>query len=441
MLFEHDHVFLLLKIMLSTVMTLAMMASITTFKYTKRRVIFCFGIYLAYVLSSSIFLVLNFPWMVFLRVFILTITLPAVILVYLLAKDSVTQTIFNYATQVNLFILLAVTATLLNTALHGNQVTDLIIRFALFSAATVLEFKFLRHSFCRLTYSLRNNWLPMALIPVSFCALLLLCGLFPVHYTECVWSVIQIYAIFGVMVIVYLVIGGSLLKSYRQLEIKLETDVMNAQLYAPIQYVEKLLESRHALREIHLGIAKADELLDTNSTDHARKILRALMPELSALDREPVCANPYLNEVLTYYSVIFQENHIPFTINIDLGDVMLPEAEVCLIINNALKNALEASLKLPKTERTVRLQAMPRQRQLLMRISNSFNGILILQNGLPRSGKQEQGYGYGLTSIRAAAVSAGGDMVFHVKDKTTFILDARVRAVSAKEESFSKLNH
>lgn len=435
MLFEHDHVYLIIKIMLSTVMTLMMMASITTFKYSRRRVLLCFGAYLAYVLVSSAFLVLSFPWMVFLRVFFLTITLPAVILVYLLAKDSVTQAIFNYATQVDLFILLAVTATMLNTALKGNQVTDLLLRFVLFGGAALLEFKFLRRTFCRLTYSLQNNWLPLALIPVSFCVLLLLCGLFPVHYTESVWTIVQVYVIFAVMVIVYLVIGGSLLKSYRQLEIKLETDVMNAQLYSPLQYVEKLLQSRQALREIRQGVAQVQTLFETGDVSRAQKALCALVPELSSLDSAPVCANPYVNEVLTYYSARFLENHIPFLLEMDLGDVKLPEAEVCLILNNALENALEASLELPEAKRTVRLQAMPRQRQFLMRISNSFDGRLTLQNSLPRSSKQGQGHGYGLTSIRAAAVGAGGDMVFHVKDKTTFVLDARVRAVSAMEEA------
>lgn len=434
MLFEHDHVFLVLKTMLSTGMTLLMMASITTFKYTRRRVWLCFGLYLVYVLASSVFLVQHLPWLVFLRVFILTITLPGVVLVYLLAKDSVTQAIFNYATQVDLFILLAVTATLVNTALRGNQATDLLLRLVLFGAAALLEFKFLRRAFCRLTDSLRSNWLPMAMIPVAFCILLLLCGLFPVHYTESFWAVVQIYTIFTVMGIVYFVLAGSLLKSYRLLEEQLETDVMNAQLYTPKRHIEVLLKSRKALREIRHGVAHAATLLQGGDGDGAHEALCALLPELDGMDREPICASPYINEVLTYYSAVFQENHIPFTIDVELGDVALPNAEVCLILNNALQNALEASLTLPETQRSVRLQTMPRQGQFLMRVRNRFPGKLTLRNGLPRSTKQGHGHGYGLTSIRAAAVGAGGDMMFQLKDGD-FILDARVRAMPVKDKS------
>lgn len=430
MLFEYDHVFLILKIMLSTTMTLLMMASITTFKYSKRRVLLCFGLYLVYVLVSSTLLVLNLPWMVFLRIFVLTITLPAVILIYQLAKDSVTQAIFNYATQVDLFILLAVTATMINTALQGNQVTDLLLRFVLFGSAALLEFKFLRRSFCRLTDSLRSNWLPMAMIPVAFCILLILCGLFPSHYSESVWGIIQVYAIFAVMFIVYFVLAGSLLKSYRLLEKQLETDVMSAQLYAPQRHMEVLLKNRKILRELQLGVAHADALLQNGDESGAREALRALLPELSDVDPEPVCTNPYINEILIYYIEQFQENQIPFSFEVNMGEANPPEEEVCLILNNALQNALEASLALPEAKRSVRLQAMPRQGQFLMRIRNRFTGKLTIRNGLPRSTKREQGHGYGLTSIRAAAVAAGGDMMFQTKDGD-FILDARVRAVSA----------
>lgn len=432
MLFEHDHVFLLLKIMLSTGMTLLMMASITTFKYPRRRVQLCFGLYLAYVLASSAVLVLNFPWMVFLRVFLFTITLPGILLVYLLARDSATQAIFNYATQVNLFILLAVTATLVNTVLHGNQVTDLLLRFVLFGGAALAEFKFLRRAFCKLTDSLRSNWLPMALIPLAFCVLLLLCGLFPAHYTESAWATAQIYTIFVVMGIVYFVIAGSLLKSYRLLEAQLETDVMNAQLYSPQRYMDLLLTGRRALHETHQAVAQADALLGEGDADSAREALHSLLPELDKLSESPVCAHPCLNEVLSYYTRRFQENHIPFTVSVELGRAEFPSAEVCLILNNALTNALEASLVLPEAERAVCLQAMPRQGQFLMRVRNRFCGKLTLRNGLPQSTKQGRGHGYGLTSIRAAAVGAGGDMVFRTQNGE-FILDARVRAPNKKQ--------
>lgn len=434
MLFEQDHVFLLLKIMLSTGMTLLMMASITTFKYSKGRVLLCFGCYLAYVLASSTFLVLHFPWMVFLRAFVFTITIPAVFLIYLLAKDSVTQAIFNYATQVDLFILLAVTATLLNTALNGNQVTDLLLRFVLFGSAALAEYKFLRQPFCRLTDSLRSNWLPMALIPVAFCALLLLCGLFPKHFLNSIWSILQIYMIFVVMGIVYFVIFSSLLKSYRLLENQLVTDVMNAQLYAPQQYLEVLLENRTAVRAIRRGAAQADELLARGDVDGGRAALRDLLPGLSELDRKPLCPIPKLNEVLSYYAIQFEEHHIPFRIELGMMELDMPVAEVCLILNNALRNALEASLLLPEPERSVRLQTAYRQEQFLMRFSNHFDGKLTMRHGLPKSSKPGQGHGYGLTSIRAAAVGARGDIVIHVQDHTTFILDARVRAVPKRRE-------
>ena len=63
----------------------------------------------------------------------------------------------------------------------------------------------------------------------------------------------------------------------------------------------------------------------------------------------------------------------------------------------------------------------------MMRVRNHFSGKLTLRNVLPQSTKQAQGHGYGLSSIRAAAVGAGSNMVFQVKEGD-FIWAARVRA-------------
>lgn len=433
MLFEQDPVFLLIKIMLSTVMTLLMMASITTFKYPKQKTLLYFACYLAYVMIASVIMVLCLSWIVILRVFVLIITLPAIILIYFLAWNSVTQALFNYATQVDLFIFLSVTATLLNTGLKGNQVTDLLIRFVLFASAALVQYRFVRHPFCRLTESLRKNWLSMSLIPVAFFVLLLLCALFPGHYTENVWTVVQIYCIFAVMGIVYFVMFQSLSRSYRLLEMRLETEVMNAQLLSPRQYMERLLENRKTARDIRRGISRIHNLLETGKTYQANKALHTLSLKLTPIDGKPLCPDPCLNEVLTCYSAKFHANHIPFTIDMDLNGLQLPTAEVCLILNNALENALEASLTIPVHERKVHLQAIPRQQQFLMRVSNRFDGRLTIRNHLPLSTKQGAGHGYGLTSIRAAAMSVGGDMVVHIKNETTFILDARIRILSGRE--------
>jgi sensor histidine kinase regulating citrate/malate metabolism len=96
-----------------------------------------------------------------------------------------------------------------------------------------------------------------------------------------------------------------------------------------------------------------------------------------------------------------------------------------LVLNNALQNALEASLKLLPEQRYVRLQVKIKQRTLLLRVTNRFNRELVLVDGIPRSTKEEKGHGYGLASIRKTAESVEG-FAEHKIEGDMFMLDVAI---------------
>lgn len=399
MFFESNQWYLITKTMLSTLMVLLMLSSLSDVKYSKKRTLIILSIYLLYVFTSSYILLQYISWTSFLKIFIFTITIPSVILIFFLAKGSVMQAIFNYMTQVNLFIIISVSTTLINTILKGNMFTDLSIRFLLLSCAVLVQYLLFRAPFRRLSNTLHSNWLPMALIPTAFCGLFLICGLYPELYIESNWSVLRIYTIALAAIAVYIVIFSSLLRSYHALEIQLKRDVMNAQLFVQKQYAELLLKLQNELNS--LG---------------------------SKITSESVyCCNPYVNSVLTVYGEQFKKLHIPFSFSIQLEDITLPDAEICLILNNALENAMEASLKLSEKNRFIQVQTKIVQEQFLIRICNNFNGKLTKSGDLLSSGKKEPGHGYGLSSIRAAAHRALGEMSFH-ETENQFTLDVRVWA-------------
>lgn len=133
--------------------------------------------------------------------------------------------------------------------------------------------------------------------------------------------------------------------------------------------------------------------------------------------------------MVTNYVAAFTRNDILFEHDIAAGKVEMYHVEMCLILNNALQNALEASLKLPPENRYVKLQVKTKQNHLLFRITNRFNGEIIIDNELPRSTKLEDGHGYGLTSIYDAAKSIGALVVYNV-DENIFVLDVSINAKS-----------
>lgn len=163
-------------------------------------------------------------------------------------------------------------------------------------------------------------------------------------------------------------------------------------------------------------------LLDNNKLTEAKKYLDGIAEYHNRQASEIYSSNPYINAILQNYAVKCLERRIKLIYHIGVGDEELPATELCLILNNALDNAIEASMALPEPERQIKVQAAVRQNLFLLRISNPFHGSLQTENGLPVTARHGKEHGYGLSNIRQAAERRGGSMECHIGDGY-FMLD------------------
>jgi len=165
-------------------------------------------------------------------------------------------------------------------------------------------------------------------------------------------------------------------------------------------------------------------LLRDGQLAEAKKYLDGITEYHNGQTSKIFCGNPYINAVLQNYDAKCLEHHVALTCNIGIGDLELPATELCLILNNALENALDASLALPETERKIKVQAAVRQNLFLLRISNPFHGEVKTEKGLPVTTKQGKEHGYGLSNIRQAAERRDGSMEYRIEDGY-FVLDVK----------------
>jgi len=170
-------------------------------------------------------------------------------------------------------------------------------------------------------------------------------------------------------------------------------------------------------------LTTVSHLLTENNKDEAVRYLADLTDYTESHQKELYSDDPYLNAVVTNYTEVFSENETTFEHDIQLDRMRLHHVEMCLVLNNALQNALEASLKLPPEQRYVRLRVKTNQSLLLFRITNRFDGKQDITDGeFPHSTKNGTGHGYGLFSIRDAAESLGGFAVCN-SESDLFVLD------------------
>ncbi|MFZ2258858.1 MAG: ATP-binding protein [Clostridiaceae bacterium] len=274
----------------------------------------------------------------------------------------------------------------------------------------------------------RDNWVVLGSIAVFARLIIDFCSdyvfsLNPYSDSKIIWAMIALSAFVLAVLVLYLY---STLTTIKHLELKSSTDRLVFERETQQRYYETQLHNQEELRrmkhDMNGHLTTISRLLSEDNCDNALGYLTKLSNYVASNQKALYCEDPYLNAVVTNYAEIFIRNDTLFEQEIQIGIMDAHHVEICLILNNALQNALEASLKLPPEQRYVKLQVKSKQSQLLIRFTNRFIKELNISDGLPRSTKVGDGHGYGLTSIRNAAESLGGFADYKIEDDI-FVLD------------------
>lgn len=202
--------------------------------------------------------------------------------------------------------------------------------------------------------------------------------------------------------------------------------LLDSQLSVQKQFYEAKLSHEKEIRALRHDMAghlnTLGRLLNEASPAAAKHYLDGVAEYHNEQISKLYSANPYINAVLQNYAAECFKQHVELICHIGIGKHELPVTELCLILNNALENALEASLKLPQSDRKIKVQAAVRQNLFLLRVSNRFDGHLSEECELPLSTKEGTEHGYGLSNIRQAAERRDGSLEYYVRNGY-FVLD------------------
>ena len=404
MIFDYDYLFGLSKTLLTTAMTLLLIFVLIDFKFPRRKVLAVYGAYFVYVGISSWILINLFGWLNFMRLFIFTIIMPALVITYFMATDHAMQAVFNYASQLDIVLILSATATILNTALHGCRISDLVLRVFLLAVTGLLEYRYVRKLFRRVADNLALNWGILAAIPVCFCILLIVCGLFPVHFIHNIWGTIQIYVITLVMAVVYTAVFKSFVESYQHMESCQQNDLLTAQVLALQKHADTLIlhADQDALyrNNAHYQAQTLYAMLKNKEVDMAAEFLSRTI-EHEPLEPVPYCNNLIMNDILTYYLTEAKEEGIIVKTNLHFPSVLPVDVmELATVFANAIENAKDAMREMPEAkEKCLELYCTDTPR-FIFEISNTCPGAVNFdENGVPLN--KENQYGIHTLSILA----------------------------------------
>ncbi|WP_418667826.1 sensor histidine kinase [Allofournierella sp.] len=408
-------VWILVRAAVNSLCPMALLFSMVEFKCKPRTAWGAFGGLSLFAVAANVGLYYLLGREAMMQLFAVVVAVPSLAALLLLTRDRLSQLLFSFFTAVNALYLASILGRLV-TGMSEAPWLEALTR-ALFYGALICVFRrWLNKPYHFVAQNLRAGWRIIAPIPFLFFCMVMFLGLYPTVRTDNFPAVILLY---GVLVLVYLVIYRVFRSTYELLMQRQEQQRLELQLAAQKQYYEAQLESQQAMRRLrhdfrtHVRVLSG--LLAQQKNREAAEYLQQVSHYTDELDAAPWCSDPYLNAVLSSYAARFRQAQAAFECRLQIGSVQLPHVELCLILNNALENALEASLALPAAQRQVSVQMQVRQSQLLLRVRNRC-GKVALEGEWPASTKPGPGHGCGLPTIGAAARRLQGAAVCEVKD-------------------------
>lgn len=177
--------------------------------------------------------------------------------------------------------------------------------------------------------------------------------------------------------------------------------------YAEVENMYKKMRGwRHDYRN-HIQILKA--YAKTGDLDSIKNYLNELDTDLNTVDMVVKTGNPMadaiLNSKITLANSkdikVHADAHIPLALT-------TPDIDLCVIIGNLFDNAIEASLKLPKEERLIRIYMDMKNTQLYISFTNFTAGGKMKKHGRIFGTTKGEGHGLGLLRIDSVVDRLGG---------------------------------
>lgn len=406
MLFEDNITFLVLKVLITCAGTFGMMGSTVKYRFVKEKPvsIVIFGVYVLYIILSTYAIIYFLDYEHFLRVFILTISCPAILLLHNISDEPFPRLVFTRATHILASLYIAASITLINTALHGTELSDILMRLLVYLLVILLDFHFVRPIYLDFITEIKKGWGILSLIPCALIVLSVTLAVYPKHYTRYPTGVLMIYLLGAVIVILYAAIGSYLFLRYHRQSAEQNREILKLQvrnLQKETAAMENLAKQtriiRHDTRHMLSTIASLAESGD----------MQAILDFIDTADRSPdmpqasrYSRDPLLDATLCSYLRSAEESGILLQLALAIPDPLpVDSAGLAICFANALGNAIECCREFPETERKIVFKCIGKPK-LMFEISSPYPGrITIDRNGLPKS--PEDGIGTHIRSIVA----------------------------------------
>lgn len=163
---------------------------------------------------------------------------------------------------------------------------------------------------------------------------------------------------------------------------------------------------RHDYRN-HIDTIKA--LVQSGNEEEILRYLDMLESDLNTVDMPVKTGNPMADAILGSKLALAAEKNIPVRTSVQIPVKLgFPELDLCVILENLLDNAIEASLSLPERKRMIWICMDIKETRLYLSVTNLYAGRKLLKTGRRFVFRKGESRGFGLARIDTIVERHGG---------------------------------
>lgn len=381
--------------------------SMMNYRVPTKRAYGYFAAVTAVCLAFNSYITIHYGSTVLRSVILFTIGLPYFVLILLITKDKISQTVFNFWLWINIYDIIANFSAFINDYTLKDAYFLTALRFVLFGGYFILYNKHLKAKHRMLMDWLKVNWWIFSFIPMSFTGLICLVNYYFLDFHGVTRNYPVLLMICILMLLVYILIFYTFQTAGDAMERERIAGNMKEQILLQKKQYEFYLQKREAERIFRHDARHRDSILisylENGEVEGAKEFLKKELAEIEKNAKIPFCDNTLINAVLSEYRTKAEQEGLEFSARIQMPkELACDEAEFCVMLSNLLENSLDAA----KSYIAISIKHL--NHQLSLNVKNDYEGELKKSAENNYLTTKPQGSGLGLKSVEAILKSNSG---------------------------------
>ena len=204
-------------------------------------------------------------------------------------------------------------------------------------------------------------------------------------------------------------------------QLELTQDSLNLQITQSVREIETLRKSQEKTKEYRHDMRHHMQYLSVciknNQLARAQEYIQKICSEIEANKVMVFCENEAANLIFSAFIGRAKEQNVPIIIKAQIPKIIhISESDLCVLLSNALENALHAcqNLKEKGMEGRIEVVAFEKNQKLFLQIINSCDSDIMFIQGIPVTNQPD--HGIGVRSICALVERYEGIYTFEVED-------------------------